>query len=206
MHGHRLERVRRAGGVVAADLAVERADQRSGRPAAGRSGRTSSRSAPAARLRGNASRSAPSSPYDAPRRRPAAPGPRARAEPGSDVEALPGQVAEPALHPVADDGVAHRLADHEADPRAGRPASVAVDRRQVDDQGARRRRGGPGGPRARKLAASTSAGAAGQHEHAHGVGPRPSDGEAACGPCGGARTGWRDPARVRIRRRKPCTL
>ncbi len=66
--------------MVAADLAVERADQRAGRPAGGRSGRTSRRHSPG---RGNASRSRPSSGYDGAGCRAAAHAPRAQQSPGA---------------------------------------------------------------------------------------------------------------------------
>ena len=150
--GHRLQRVRRAGRVVAADLAVERADQRRGRRAAGRSGRTSRRLTVPGRAtlapgtapdNGRGRRRVPRTT----RRPPAgAPGPRARQPAGSDGEALPDQVAEPALDTVADDGVADGLAHHEPDPRRRRLAVVR--RRAGAPPGCRCRRGGPSAPRA----------------------------------------------------------
>ena len=56
---------------------------------------------------------------------------------------LPGQVTESALHAVANDSVAHRLADHEPDPRR-RAARVDTGRGgEVDDEGPRPRSPSP---------------------------------------------------------------
>ena len=110
--------------MVAADLAVERADQQPVGPQqpdqqpavtvvphAVTSGRTRAR---------QRSRS-PRVPRTTPRPRRAAPGPRARsARERRDV--LPDQVSQPTLHAVADHGVAHRLADDEPDPGPAAPS------------------------------------------------------------------------------------
>ena len=131
MHGHRLQGVGRAGGVVAADLAVERADQRSGRPAAGRSAGTSSRSLAAGTGQvqppSAVSRSAPSSAYDARGRRPAAPGPRARPSPGATSSRSRARWRSRRLTRLRVTALPDRLADHEADPGRGpRPGRVGT--------------------------------------------------------------------------------
>ena len=103
--GHRLEGVGRAGGVVAADLAVQRADQRTGTAAAGRSGRSARQLtvpclSPRLRCRQRSS-SAPSSGVRRVRGR--RQGAHDHLAAGREVgEALTAQVAQPALDMMAD--------------------------------------------------------------------------------------------------------
>ena len=179
--------------MVAADLAVERADQRAGRacsrpirryftsahrplgPArrgsAGDNGR-GRRRVPRTTLRAAAGRARTTSSAAGRERR----------------EALPAQVAEPALHPVADDGVADGLDRPRSPTRAGRPG------RLVGAAGARRGcRCRCAGPRATTRRRSATAGEPMRRgQHGRGTAGRAAGlrRPGSCGPCGDARTGW----------------
>ena len=187
--GDRLERVRRAGRVVAADLAVERADQRAvgaEQPDQQQSHVTAprSRQSPWSRQRSQVGAEFRVRRRGAGRQRPDHEHGRTR-KPLQRRQVLPGQVSESALHAVADDGVAHGLAHHETD------AAPVV-----------RRRRGRGGPRgcatpqrrpertvARNASLSTSrwcAGSTAWPEQTPGASLRRP---GSCGPCGDARTG-----------------
>ena len=114
VHGDRLERVGRAGRVVAADLAVQRADQRTGRPRSSPINRYFTAQASSDSVETTIAGPRPSSPYDAAtRRRQGADHEQHRLREG--VDALPDQVAQSSLHAVAGDGRPDGLRDHEAD-------------------------------------------------------------------------------------------
>ena len=180
--------------MVAADLAVERADQQPVGPQQPDQ-QPSDRVVPHARhLRPHPSEATGQVGREFPARRRRRRGQRpdhehSRARERRDV--LPGEVSESALHAVADHGVAHRLADHEADPRTGRPATGPPRQRgarpavRLPDRRPARTACRKEAPSVRRWSGDSTCrpGAAGP-----AVRPRGS-----CGPCGGARTGSSDP-------------
>ena len=156
--GHRLERVRRAGRVVAADLAVQRADQRTGRPAAGRSAGTSSsahrprpcRGPGPLRDNGRGRRRVPRTT----RPRPAgAPGPRARSSPGATSRRSRARWRSRRFTRLRTTALPTALLTTKPDPRADRPPRRPVAVTQVHDQGAARRCGVRARTAARKVVA-----------------------------------------------------
>ena len=117
----RLERVRRAGRVVAADLAVERADQRAVGAQQPDQQRTSARTRPRRRhcepTRSSNGRGRRRVPRTTPRRPAGAPGPRARRDAGQRRRAAPGPGgAAGACTRLRATALPDRPADHEADP------------------------------------------------------------------------------------------
>lgn len=111
---------------------------------------------------------------------------------------LPGQVSKSALHTIASDGIADRLADHEAD--QGR--IVAVGHQQVCDEGPRPRsptrsdRGPEGRARRESMRLRQQVPVRSGSDALGQLGPVRQPG--SCGPCGDARTGWR------VRRGSAC--
>ena len=199
VHRHRLQRVGRAGGVVAAHLAVERADRE---PVATQQadqdvlhGR---RRSPAAlepvqrpvQVVGRARRTTPSAAAGGP-------GPRARQSPaatrvapgpGVGVGASPGSASPRGptalLTTNPTRGPVRPAVSVRGDGRGAGPASGCRLAARVRIAGANSRL---------EVAAGS---ARGQHRRARRVRnewTRGSDGQAACGPCGGARTGWSGP-------------
>ena len=117
---------------------------------------------------------------------------------------LPGEVSESAFHAVAHDGVPYGLAHHEPDP-SGSVVGVRAAVGQVDDEGA-----ATGAPaRTNRLVERRSVGEAvsrGQHAAGlvwAGVGRQTA---RLLRPLRRREDRIDRPARVRMRRRKPCTL
>ncbi len=104
---------------------------------------------------------------------------------------------------MADDGVADDATHDEPDPSGVRPVVT----HDVDDQevaaAAATRADHP--PDVTTVGEPMRRGEHGRGSRA-GVEPRGLRPPGSCGPCGGARTRWLRPARVRMRSRKPCTL
>ena len=207
VRGHRLEGVGGAGRVVAAHLAVERADrepvplEQPDEDAASPRPRSARRQARARPCRGPTA----SSDGRRGRRRPAAPAPRAGRRAGSAEQALPQEVAEPALHAVALHRVADRLAHDE--PTRGSDLRVgATSREHVHDQ-ERPRRVARDGWRG-ELAGGQPLGRAsnGADRSQQAPEPRSLRPRAACVPCARRAERMARPARVRMRRRNPCVL
>ena len=114
----------------------------------------------------------------------------------------PDQVAQPALDPVADDGVADGLADHEPDPRA---ASADVPSGDAGGRpGCATRPAGRARTAVRKDSASVEPMGRGQH----GGCSRASRPQTArlLRPLRRREDRMERPARVRMRRRNPCIL
>jgi len=117
---------------------------------------------------------------------------------------LPGQVSESTLHAVADHGVTHRLADHEADAGTGDAKCGVHPDSEVNDHGST---SGPPADAHGLLERSAVSETVIRWQHVRGLGGGSCRQTARLlRPLRRREARIERPARVRIRRRKPCTL
>ena len=199
---HRVQRVRRARRVVAADLAVERADQPRGRPAAGRSRTYFTRLPHPLEATGEVGAEFRVRRPSPPR---AAPGPRAQQSPGATRRAPGPGVGVGASRGCGSTALPTALLTTKPTRGAAPPASSASAVGEVDDEGPR-----PGAPapadRGRGRSRRRAAGEPGAARARPGLQRGRPQTARLLRPLRRREDRIARPARVRMRRRKPCTL